>query len=88
MFNCLLLNYSSSAATRTTHEESITRENISQWQKYFNVQSVGNETSSLEISVSARALRSPNAYHGWFDSAASFQIHLTFLRLLKREVRW
>lgn len=89
MFNCLLLNYSSSAATRTTHEESITRENISQWQKYFNVQSVGNKTSSPEISVSARALRSPNAQHGWLDStAASFQIHSIFHRLPEREVRW
>ena len=65
MFNCLLLNYSSSAATRTTHEESITRENISQWQKYFNVQSAGNKTSSPEISVFARALRSPNVQHGF-----------------------
>ena len=90
MFNCLLLNYSSSAATRTTHEESITRENISQWQKYFNVQSVGNKTSSPEISVSARALRSPNAQHGWLDSlaAASFQIHFIYHRLPEREVRW
>ena len=90
MFNCLLLNYSSSAATRTTHEESITRENISQWQKYFNVQSVGNKTSSPEISVPARALRSPNAQHGWLHpaTAASFQIHSIFLRLPEREVRW
>ena len=88
MFNCLLLNYSSSAATRTTHEESITRENISQWQKYFNVQSAGNKTSSPEISVFARALRSPNVRHGWFESAASFQIHFIFHRLLEREVKW